>query len=185
MNIIDKRMLVVPAAVALMSFGAGAAFAQQQQGLVTVNLQNVANNLAQDLDVNVSNIPVTVQVPVSLAANLCNVDANVLSQQTSGGDTAECTAESSSQALADIVQEQTSSQGQGGQNQGGQNQGGQNQGGQNQGGQNQGGQNQGGSQNSARDSAPGQQEGSARANAPGQQEGSARENAPGQQKKKD
>lgn len=78
-------------------------------GLVVVNVSNVANNIARDLDVNVSNIPVTVQVPVGVAATVCDVNANVLAQQRKDG-TAECTAKNTSTALNQIVQRQMTKQ---------------------------------------------------------------------------
>ena len=69
---------VLPLAIAV-AMAVTPAFAQQSGGgLVTVNISNVANDIARDLDVNVSNIPVTVQVPVSVAANVCNVSIDVL-----------------------------------------------------------------------------------------------------------
>ncbi len=83
------------------------AFAQEttQEGLVTVSVSNVANNLAQNLSVDVSQIPVTVQVPVGVAANVCGVDANVLAKQKQGG-TANCDAQTTNNALNQIVQKQ-------------------------------------------------------------------------------
>jgi hypothetical protein len=79
-------------------------------GLVVVNVSNVANNIARDLDVNVSNIPVTVQVPVSVAAAVCNVAVNVLATQRKGGAARECTATSNNEALNRIVQRQLTTQ---------------------------------------------------------------------------
>jgi len=81
------------------------ALAQNNSSLVTVNISNVANNLAQNLKVDVSQIPVTVQVPVGVAANVCGVDANVLAQQKQGG-TAQCEASNTSNALEQVVQKQ-------------------------------------------------------------------------------
>jgi len=78
-------------------------------GLVVVNISNVANNIARDLDVNVSNIPVTVQAPVSVAAVVCGLDVNVLARQRQEGPR-RCTAESNSEALNRIVQRQLSRQ---------------------------------------------------------------------------
>ncbi len=78
-------------------------------GLVVVNVSNVANNIARDLDVNVSNIPVTVQVPVGIAAAVCGVNANVLAQQKKTGGSA-CDATSNNAALNKIVQRQMSNQ---------------------------------------------------------------------------
>jgi hypothetical protein len=92
----------------------GAAFAQsdnagggnnsEQGGLVNVSLGDVVlQEIAKDINVDVSQIPVTVQVPVGIAANVCGVAANVLAQQKNAGDAA-CEATSSSEALTQIVQ---------------------------------------------------------------------------------
>lgn len=78
---------------------------QQQDGLVNVGLSDVLNDLAIDLDVNVGNIPITVQAPIGVAANVCDVNANVLAEQERNGG-AECAAETTSQALNEIVQRQ-------------------------------------------------------------------------------
>lgn len=83
---------------------AGPALAQQSS-LVTVEIQNVANTIAQNLSVDVSQIPLTVQVPVGVAANVCGIDANVLAEQARGR-TGACTANSTTSALDQTVQQQ-------------------------------------------------------------------------------
>jgi hypothetical protein len=87
----------------LMASLATAPVLAQQSGLVNVDVKNVANNLAQNLKVDVSQIPVTVQAPVAVAAAVCGVSAAVLSQQASG---ANCTATTTNDALNQIVQQQ-------------------------------------------------------------------------------
>jgi N-acetylglucosamine kinase-like BadF-type ATPase len=84
----------------------GAAQAQtvNANNLVNVNVSNVANDIAKNLKVNVSQIPATVQVPVGVAATVCDVQASVLGQGTSGP--AQCTAKSTSAALNQAVQKQ-------------------------------------------------------------------------------
>ncbi len=73
--------------------------------LVNVNISNVANDIAENLSIDVSQVPVTVQVPVGVAANVCDVEANVLAQ--GGGDApAECEAQNTSEALNQAVQRQ-------------------------------------------------------------------------------
>lgn len=62
-----------------------------QSGLVNVNLQ----------DLNLQ-VPVSVAVPVGVAANACDVSAAVLAQQAATGP-ATCTATSTSQALSSAV----------------------------------------------------------------------------------
>ena len=98
-------MFRTTAVAAIAAFAlSGAAFAQEQEGLVNVNLSEIViQDIAQDINVDVGQIPVTVQVPVGVAANICGVDANVLAQQKKDGDVS-CDATSSSQALSQIVQ---------------------------------------------------------------------------------
>lgn len=79
----------------------------QQSGLVNVDVSNVANNIARNINVDVSQIPVTVQVPIGIAANVCGVNANVLAQQGAGA--AQCAATSTTSALDNLVQRQIKS----------------------------------------------------------------------------
>lgn len=75
--------------------------------LVNVNISNVANDLAKNLKVNVQDLIDlgAVQVPIGVAANVCNVQANVLASDNKG-DGASCDATTTSQALSQIVQRQ-------------------------------------------------------------------------------
>jgi hypothetical protein len=102
------------AAAALMATAAPAQD-NAQGGLVNVNIQDVTIlenflNETQIAALNNLNVPITVQVPVGIAANVCNVNANVLAQQTRRGGDATCDAESGSQALAQSVSRQLLSQ---------------------------------------------------------------------------
>lgn len=79
-------------------------------GLVTVNIQDVSilNNFlngAQIAALNNLSIPVTVQAPISVAANVCGTTVAALSALRKTGD-ATCTATSGSRALAGIVTRQ-------------------------------------------------------------------------------
>ena len=47
--------------------------------LVNVDLSNVLNDLALDLKIDKSNIPINAQIPINVAANICGVSINVLS----------------------------------------------------------------------------------------------------------
>ena len=87
-----------------MALVSGTAFAQQE-GLVNVDIRNVANNIAQNINVDVGQIPVTVQAPIGVAATVCGVAANVLGTQAPSGN-ASCTATSTNTALNQIVQRQ-------------------------------------------------------------------------------
>jgi hypothetical protein len=77
--------------------------------LVSVNLQNVLNDLAIRLNLDRANIPVNAQIPISVAANVCGVSINILSVSTGGQ--AQCTAKTASPELAQSVQQQISAGG--------------------------------------------------------------------------
>lgn len=75
-------------------------------GLVAVNVQDVSilNNFLNNDQISALNnlgVPITVQVPIGVAANVCNVSAAVLAKQTAGA--APCDAKSGSKALAQNV----------------------------------------------------------------------------------
>lgn len=105
------RTMIAPALFGLALSAAPLAAQVNANNLVNVNLSNndIANDIARDLDVNVSQIPVTVQVPVGIAATVCDVQANVLADAKNSGGAA-CDATSSSQALNKAVQKQMNSQ---------------------------------------------------------------------------
>jgi hypothetical protein len=84
----------------------GVTASAQQSGLVNVNLSNITIDLADVLDVDVSQIPVTVQAPIGIAANVCNIAANVLAADVRDDGNADCDATSNSTALTHIVQRQ-------------------------------------------------------------------------------
>jgi hypothetical protein len=103
------RKLMIAAAVAALATPA-VAQVNTSGGLVNVSVQNVdilKNFLNNDQIAALNNlsVPVTVQVPVGVAANVCGVNANVLAQQK-GTDTATCTARNGSKALANAVANQ-------------------------------------------------------------------------------
>lgn len=78
------------------------------QGLVNVTVQDVSvlNNFLNDTQIAALNnlsVPVTVQVPIGVAANVCGVSAAVLGK---AGSAAACDAKSGSNALAMAVAKQ-------------------------------------------------------------------------------
>jgi hypothetical protein len=73
--------------------GGGGGASNQQSGLVNVNIQNLA--LA---------VPISVAVPIGVAANVCGVDANVLASDVRNGS-ATCAAQSTSMALSRAIGE--------------------------------------------------------------------------------
>lgn len=75
-------------------------------GLVAVNIQDVSilNNFLNNDQISALNnlgVPITVQVPIGVAANVCNVSAAVLAKQAAGA--APCDAKSGSKALAQNI----------------------------------------------------------------------------------
>lgn len=78
--------------------------------LVSVNLQNVLNDLSVSLQVNRNNIPVTAQVPIAVAASVCGVSVDVLAASVANGK-GTCTATTSSPQLSQAVQQQIASGG--------------------------------------------------------------------------
>jgi hypothetical protein len=80
MTKLNKTFLAAPIFVAALGFGALAS-AQQQEGLVNVNVSDVD-----------AGVIANVQVPVGIAANVCGVAVNVLARQLPGD--VECDAES-------------------------------------------------------------------------------------------
>ena len=108
------RKLLIAAAVAA---AATPALAQVNtgSGLVAVNVQNVdiLKNFLNDSQVSALNnlsVPVTVNVPIGVAANVCGVNANVLAHQKKGADPVSCTARNGSKALANAVAAQSLTQ---------------------------------------------------------------------------
>jgi hypothetical protein len=78
--------------------------------LVSVNLQNVLNDLSVSLKVNRDNIPVTAQVPIDVAANVCGVSVSALAASIASGQ-AGCTATTTTPQLTQAVQQQIASGG--------------------------------------------------------------------------
>ncbi len=99
---VGKKWLVVSLTIALLL---GAFAFAQQTGLVNVNISNVRTEIAKNINVDVSQIPVTVQAPIDVAANVCGIAVDVLTSQVQQGN-ASCTAKNTSTALNDIVQNQ-------------------------------------------------------------------------------
>lgn len=107
------RKFMIAAAIAAASTTAAVPATAQisvAPGLVTVNVQDVSilNNFLNDTQIaalNNLNVPITVQAPISVAANVCGTTVAVLSAARKTGD-AVCTATSGSRALAGLVDRQ-------------------------------------------------------------------------------
>jgi hypothetical protein len=77
------------------------ALAEESPGLVRVDIRDVANNIAQNINVNVSRIPRTVEVQPRVAASVCQVKAEVLSAGQQGH--AACAAKMTTPDLDQVV----------------------------------------------------------------------------------
>src|SRR3954447_5313792 len=106
------RKIMLAAAVAAIT--ASPAFAQVNtgsgNGLVAVNVQDVSilnNFLNHDQIAALNNVgvPITVQAPISVAANVCGTTVNALAALRKTG-AATCDAKTANSALANIVQRQ-------------------------------------------------------------------------------
>jgi hypothetical protein len=95
-----KRTLTTAAAASI-AFAAPAV-AQQQNGLVNVNLEDINVELKNILSNNDIAIPVSVQVPIGIAANVCGTTVALLQQDLRNGDNT-CDATTANAALARIV----------------------------------------------------------------------------------
>jgi hypothetical protein len=79
--------------------------------LVNVDLSNVLNDLALDLNIDKANIPINAQIPITIAANVCGVSINVLSIGAGGGSSDGCTANGISPELKQYIQQQLAANG--------------------------------------------------------------------------
>jgi hypothetical protein len=75
-----------------------------QGEVVTINLTTVRADIAKEINVEASQVPETLQAPVAVAAEVCNMDASVLSKQAKEGG-ASCEAKRTNAQLNGIVQE--------------------------------------------------------------------------------
>lgn len=106
-----KKLTAALASAAMLAALAAPAAAQigNSQGLVNVTVQDVTIlddflNDTQIAALNNLNVPITVQVPIGVAANVCNVSAAVLARGGPAGGS--CDAKSGSRALAQSVNRQ-------------------------------------------------------------------------------
>jgi hypothetical protein len=101
------RTMIIAAALATAATPAVAQNIDLSGGLVDVTIQDVSvlNNFLNDAQIAALNdigVPITVQVPIGIAANVCNVSANVIAEQNQTGRYA-CDAENATQAFANQV----------------------------------------------------------------------------------
>lgn len=102
-----KMMIAAAALAAVATPGLAQVNTGSGNGLVAVNIQDVSilNNFLNNDQIAALNnlgVPITVQVPVGVAANVCNISAAVLANQKGTG-AAPCDAKTGSKALAQNV----------------------------------------------------------------------------------
>ena len=83
----------------------GAVPAGTSGSLINVNLSDIRAEIAKNVNVNLDDVPITVQLPITAAANVCGVDVNLLSAQLGGGNNT-CTAVTTSPTLEQTVTNQ-------------------------------------------------------------------------------
>jgi hypothetical protein len=104
------RKLMFAAAIAAVAVSPAVGQIGNSQGLVNVTVQDVTIlddflNDAQIAALNNLNVPITAQVPISVAANVCGLTVAALAAQRKEGDAA-CNATSANRALAQQVARQ-------------------------------------------------------------------------------
>ena len=70
--------------------------------LINVNLSDIRAEIAKNVNVNLERVPITIQLPVTVAANVCGVNVNLLSVQVNTAGNS-CTATATSPALEQEV----------------------------------------------------------------------------------
>jgi hypothetical protein len=70
--------------------------------LINVDLSQIRAEIAKNVNVALERVPITIQLPVTVAANVCGVNVNILTVQVDTGQ-ASCTATATSPALEQEV----------------------------------------------------------------------------------
>ena len=106
-----RKFMLAAAALAGVSTAPAIGQVGNSQGLVVVTINDVSilNNFlnqSQIAALNEIGVPITVQAPISVAANVCGTTIAALSALRKENSPARCDAQSGSRALADVVQRQ-------------------------------------------------------------------------------
>lgn len=108
------RRMMIAAALAAAASPAVAQNVDVSGGLVDVTIQdvNVLNDSLNENEIEILNnnniaVPIEIQVPIGIAANVCGIAANVLAADLRQDGEADCTARNSSRALGQQVLRQT------------------------------------------------------------------------------
>lgn len=74
-------------------------------GLISVDISDVRAEIAKNVNVSLEDVPITVQLPVDVAANVCGTNVNVLTIQINANDNT-CRATTTSAELEQAVRNQ-------------------------------------------------------------------------------
>jgi hypothetical protein len=74
----NSRCMLLATGAAIIFSLSPIALAEESPGLVRVDIRDVANNIAKNIDVHVSLIPATVEIPARVAGEVCKVRPEVL-----------------------------------------------------------------------------------------------------------
>lgn len=111
----DFRMRLALVCLTAIMFVSVAGFAQvannqvAANNLVNVNLSDIKLDVAKNINVDVSQVPVTVQAPIDVAAAVCGVSVDALTSQVQQGNNT-CKATTDNAAINTIVQDQLKNQ---------------------------------------------------------------------------
>jgi hypothetical protein len=97
-----KRKVILLAALWLNVFLVAASSPSQQIPVIVVDIETVADQVAKNIRVDASKLPLTVQAPLEVAAEVCGMDKSVLRAQGQSGAVS-CAATTTSRALERIV----------------------------------------------------------------------------------
>ena len=103
-----RRRCIAIAAFSAICLSGGALAQLKQEAPVNVDLSSLRADIAKHINVDASQIPDNLKLPVGVAARVCGVDANVLGLDK--GSTPTCQAKNKSQALNEQLQRQTIAQ---------------------------------------------------------------------------
>jgi hypothetical protein len=71
--------------------------------LINVDLSHIRAEIARNANIALERVPITIQLPVTVAANVCGVNVNILTVQVDTGGQNSCTATATSPALEQEV----------------------------------------------------------------------------------
>lgn len=81
-----KYRMLVATALTCSALGGAVVAQTQEEGKVLVDLVNVQTDIAAELGVDATQVPMTVMAPIDVAAAACGEDASTLAQNSTGAN---------------------------------------------------------------------------------------------------